>query len=632
MDTHMLAVNEGGTEPARIDVIVPVFNALDQVKECIGSLLACGDAATRIIVVDDGSHPHVRDWLVENLTDLPNCLLLLQPKNLGYLQAINRGLDECDSDIVICQNSDTIVFEGFYDRIRATFLSDPKIGIINPVSVWANWSRIPFPPGHTIYSLAAHLWEQHGATVTDISIASGFCFAIRAEALRSIGPFDLAFDPGYWEETDFCMKALANGWRVVAAPGLFVFHHGWSSFGAEHRNAYMERNERVFRARWGEQYKVLENSFRMNDPLRRVKAQLGNTNQHTDNVFTRRTALNSIAVLYLLPNMGLYGGIISVTQVVNQLVLLGLDAGVAVVGGVDNKALRYGPCYFHPLTYESDSQFLENCPTVDVIVATHWSTSYIAIKAVNSGRAKRAAYFVQDYEPDFHLDDPVKSRMAKLSYSLIENRICKTLWLKNKLDAFGGNNILIPLGLNTDIFADHGHKRDPMLIAMARPSSPRRNWATTRKVLDLLVTHRPELRCGVYGFGFKANELPAGIENFGLLASASEVANTLNKATILLDASTYQGFGRPGIEAIACGVVPVLTKNGGITSYAKHLENCLLIEPFDIVGIVESICRLLDDPNLFAKLRENGRKLASNYPLRQEGIMTKAFLEHVAAG
>ncbi len=115
-----------------------------------------------------------------------------------------------------------------------------------------------------------------------------------------------------------------------------------------------------------------------------------------------------------------------------------------------------------------------------------------------------------------------------------------------------------------------------------------------------------------------------------MLSSASEVAALLNRATILLDVSTYQGFGRPGLEAIACGVVPVLTKNGGITTYARHLETCILVDPHDLGEIVGAIAMLLDEPETYRRLRDNGRLLAKRYRMEREGELTHSLLAELA--
>lgn len=607
---------------ATIDIIIPVYNALDQVRECIASILAHRDSNVSLIVVNDASEVHVTRWLRQELTGVERVTFIDKLVNEGYLNAVNDGLAKSVASIVICQNSDTLVFETFFDDLRRVFARDPKIGIVNPVSTWANWTRIPFPRGMTVPQLNQHVRGMWDGDVVDIGCASGFSMAMRREMVDDVGVFDEIFAPGYWEETDYCMRALKAGWRVVCAPGIFVFHHGWSSFGSEARNANMSRNEKIFRSRWGAEFEILERQFALNDPLRTFKAQL------VSRASSRPSAAQSdkFSVLYILPSLGHYGGIISILQLVNRLVLQGVDARISVVGSPQNNVLRYGPAYVSAEGFPSLDAIAETGRAADIVMATHWSTVHAALRMRELGKARAICYFVQDFEPDFYAAGSRDAWMAEESYRLIGDRICKTDWLKRKLDAYGGHNEIIPLGLNVDIFADHEADRIPMLVAMSRPSSQRRNWPGTLEVFRLLDEHRPDIALGVYGFGFRPGDLPERITDFGLLETATDVARVLNKAKVLLDISTFQGFGRPGLEAIACGAVPVLTKNGGITSYARHMHNALLVNPLDTVGIISSVCRLFDEPALWERLKANGRELSARFDMRDEGRRTAAFL------
>jgi GT2 family glycosyltransferase/glycosyltransferase involved in cell wall biosynthesis len=610
----------------KIDVVVPVFNALDQVRECLRSILSHRDAEVGLIVVNDASLRHVGEWLRAELDGKPRVTLIEKTANEGYLAAVNDGLAASGADIVVCQNSDTMIFETFFDDLRRIFASDDTIGIVNPVSTWANWTRIPFPEGMTVFDLNARIREAGGDEVVDIGCASGFSIALRRGMIDRIGAFDPVYSPGYWEETDYCMRALQDGWRVVCAKGLFVFHHGWSSFGRSTRNDNMHRNEITFRARWGAEFARLESRFATNDPLRTMKADMATWRPSAPAAPSDR-----LSVLYILPSLGHYGGIISVVQVVNRLILEGIDARIAVVGATQNEVLRYGPCYFNPEGFPSLQAIAEDSRPADIAMATHWSTAFAALRMRELGKARAVGYFVQDFEPEFFEPGSKNAWLAEETYRLIDQRICKTAWLKRRLDAYGGQTRIIPLGLNGDIFADHDQPRRRMLLSMSRPSSKRRNWPRTLEVFRLLRAHRPDIDLGVFGFGFKKGELPDGIIDFGLLETATDVARVLNQASVLLDASTFQGFGRPGLEAIACGVVPVLTKNGGITAYAKHMHNSLLVDPNDTSGIVTAVCRLFDDPALYDQLKANGRGLAAEYCMRAEGRATADFLHDINA-
>lgn len=49
---------------------------------------------------------------------------------------------------------------------------------------------------------------------------------VRREVLDGVGPLDLAFDPIYSEEVDWCYRIKQAGWRVYALPQSQVIHYG----------------------------------------------------------------------------------------------------------------------------------------------------------------------------------------------------------------------------------------------------------------------------------------------------------------------------------------------------------------------------------------------------------------------
>ena len=73
----------------------------------------------------------------------------------------------------------------------------------------------------------------------DLPTGVGSCLYIRRACLDQVGLFDAdRFGRGYGEENDFCLRALARGWRSVLAGDVFVFHEGAVSFA-------LERSERM---------------------------------------------------------------------------------------------------------------------------------------------------------------------------------------------------------------------------------------------------------------------------------------------------------------------------------------------------------------------------------------------------
>jgi len=699
---------------AGTDIVVPVHNSWHHARLCLESILRSTQEPFHLYLVDDGSDTHTHRQIDQLATAHSEVATVLHnPQSLGYLRSINLGIQAGSQPNVVLLNSDVVVSQGWLTRLLQPFADDPSVGVINPVSNWANWTRIPFAPGFTIHTYADFIARVGDRVHADIYNASGFCFAARRALFEQLGLFDEIFSPGYWEETDFCLRAMAQGHRVVVNLGSFVYHFGWGSFQAGGRNEWLERNKQVFMERWGPQFEEFRERWKADRPLARLEesiqaryrelqepdcsmrgilrrlrlygpmctaraltaclssriagtdserapgqrfiakwdkaTSLSDTGRPAEDdkrwrSLTRRlvattskkhrhlrsrSADSQLRVVYLLPALKLYGGIISALQIVNSLALAGVDANVATCGETDADLLRGFPLYVSPYQFPSRSVMMENLPECDIVVATRWDTVYDAILLQKTRPGLRLAYFVQDYEPDFYPLGSQLSRRAELTYHLIDTQIVKTRWLARKLARFGAQIVQIPLGLNLDIFYD---AQDPArhectrVVAMARPTSKYRNYEGMLRVFSALHAERPDLRLSLYGTELDPASLPFPCDSHGCLYRMSDVAALLNGCSILLDCSTFQGFGRPGLEAMATGTAAVLTRNGGITEYAKHDYNCLLADQLDVEENVAKVLQLADDAELRRRLVDKGLQTAEEYDARLEGERTLSLL------
>jgi len=666
------------------DLVVPVFNALHHVRTCLTGIRRHATMPYHLYLVDDASDPHTTDEIKNLIGEFgATATYLRNTQNLGYLPSANLGGRQGSKSHLVFINSDTFVTPGFLERTLKAFESDPAIGVVTAMSNWANWTRIcwKMPAGHNVYSLARRLEQLSSSTYPDINNASGFYFAVRRSLFEQLAGFDSVYGKGYWEEADFCMRALELGRRVVVDDGLFVFHHGWGSFEETGRNENMEANKRVFMERWQAKYERLERSWKKRNPVSYMNAAVFTKkrnhppafDQHhlTDAPFAQaqrfpiskssakkelearlhnveppfaapelrvtppaeREAQHPLRVCYILPAIKVYGGIISVLQVVNQLILQGIDANVATYGEVDEAAYQLFPTLFSAYTYSSQDEMIAAFPDCDIIVATSWDSVYPASIVAHHRPDVRLVYFVQDYEPDFYVDThPELAERAERTYRMIPDQIVKTRWLAKKLKRFDGRVHRIPLGLNLDYYFDCGAPRRPQVLALGRPQSQRRNFDMIVSVYAEIHQRHPDVRLALYGFGYHADQLPFPCIDYGKLTRMQDVAGALNESTILLDCSLFQGFGRPGLEAMACGTLAVLTHEGGITQYAKHDYNCRLIDPSDREDILSTLFHMLTHQDDCDRLVAQGYTTAHEYSLVREGERTAKLLTSIAAG
>lgn len=228
---------------ARTTIVVPVFNAHDEVKNCLASLERHVDfKVARVLVINDAStDPRVAE-LLRNYSSREGFHLLTNETNVGYTGTINIGIRWAGQDDVLLLNSDTIVTRGFLDGLRRTATSHAGVGTVTAMSDNAGAFSFPlFNQPNPKPDDISH--DEHAANIlirtsvcapVDVPTGSGFCMYIRRPLFDAIGLFDEeTFPRGYGEENDFCMRALRGGWRNLISPHAYVFHVRTASFGAE---------------------------------------------------------------------------------------------------------------------------------------------------------------------------------------------------------------------------------------------------------------------------------------------------------------------------------------------------------------------------------------------------------------
>ena len=264
---------------ATIDIVVPVYDAIEDLRRCVDSVLGHTAGDYRLLLIDDGSRgPAVAAYFRElEARALSQLVLLANERNLGFTLTANRGMQAAreGADVVLL-NSDTIVTSGWLDALARCIHSDPTIGTATPFSNNAEICSLPrfcennvWRAGRDPEPMSQALKDAAVPTYPDLPTGVGFCMYIRRETLDAIGAFDPVFGLGYGEENDFCMRAAAAGYRNVLCDDAFVLHTGGSSFG-DKRGDLAQRNGAILAERHPT-YNALVRDFIAADPIRPLR-------------------------------------------------------------------------------------------------------------------------------------------------------------------------------------------------------------------------------------------------------------------------------------------------------------------------------------------------------------------------
>lgn len=241
-----------------IAIIVPVYNAVDDVERCLDAVLAHSSGRSRLIVIDDASTDARIAPLLDRYRGIAGVDILANAQNLGFTATVNRGIALAGEADVVLLNADAEVAASWLCGLRRALHAADDIATVTAVSDNAGAFSVPeleqenaFPATWTFAETALALWQDAGLAYPQLPTGNGFCMAIRRQVIAAIGSFDVAaFPQGYGEENDFCQRACAAGYRHLIAGNVLVRHARSRSFGHERRQALGRAGMQVLRERW----------------------------------------------------------------------------------------------------------------------------------------------------------------------------------------------------------------------------------------------------------------------------------------------------------------------------------------------------------------------------------------------
>jgi phosphatidylinositol alpha-mannosyltransferase len=165
----------------------------------------------------------------------------------------------------------------------------------------------------------------------------------------------------------------------------------------------------------------------------------------------------------------------------------------------------------------------------------------------------------------------------------------------------------IPLSLYTPGFAKTPH---PTILFVGDLDSRKRGRLLVDVFSSVIVKASPDAELCIVG--------PQECSGPGIVhkrhLSERELIEEYRKAWIYCCPSSYEGFGVPLCEAMACGTAVVACDNAGVRELVSHNYNGLLCTP-ETLG--SALCRLLSDTIARARLVANGTTFVKRFDMAE---------------
>lgn len=222
--------NLNSTRP-EFSIIIPVFNRFDLLLPCLASLESQVDKNFEVILIDNNSTDKNKNLFYSKI----NCKKIFNKHNLHYLRACNQGAKVAHGKHLIFANSDISLGPDAVSRTSLFIKNSPNYGVLGARLV--NFDGFIQEVGAVIFKdgstrgvgrgfQSLPVWLSYSRNVDYVS----GCYLVTPKALfRSLGGFDEALNPAYYEDVDYCVRATKAGYSVSVDPRIVVNHHEYAS-------------------------------------------------------------------------------------------------------------------------------------------------------------------------------------------------------------------------------------------------------------------------------------------------------------------------------------------------------------------------------------------------------------------
>ena len=121
-----------------------------------------------------------------------------------------------------------------------SYFDDPKVGAAGAVTDFcAGPQHIERLPD-----------RMEGQPPHEVPVLVSFAMMLRKSAVDQVLFFDERYEPGNFEDYDYCLQLQEAGWKCVIADSVFIEHEGHATYKNMNLNNLLAQNTQKFRDKW----------------------------------------------------------------------------------------------------------------------------------------------------------------------------------------------------------------------------------------------------------------------------------------------------------------------------------------------------------------------------------------------
>lgn len=242
---------------SKITVIIPHFNGVEILRDCLCSLFKNRFKDFDVVLIDNGSTDGSTDFI---RNEFPLVGIIENDNNLGYAGACNQGIFLSDTEFILLLNNDTVMPENFLDEMLAAIKTDKNIAMVQPKiksiqnQEYFDYSGAaggemdifgyPFARGR-VFDVVEKDDLQYDQTESNVFWTSGCAILIRKSIIDKIGVLDNDFF-AHQEEIDLNWRALLAGYRNIVTCKTHILHYsGYTLKSDNYKKLYLNHRNNL---------------------------------------------------------------------------------------------------------------------------------------------------------------------------------------------------------------------------------------------------------------------------------------------------------------------------------------------------------------------------------------------------
>lgn len=223
----------------KVAVVIPSYQALEDLRACVDSLLAAElGEQLEIIIVDNASSAEVVEY-IQQLTEKKLIRSICNQQNYGFTFAVNQGMAIADpaADLLLL-NNDALVTAGAINVLQDAALTLPDCALVVPQQVLPGGTEtmtIHVPFADPLHACDVNLSLHHANVLnpplfadgryTEISFAAFFCVYLKRETYQLVGPLDAQYGRHYRSDRIYCeLIRHVHRLKMYHVSDAVVFH------------------------------------------------------------------------------------------------------------------------------------------------------------------------------------------------------------------------------------------------------------------------------------------------------------------------------------------------------------------------------------------------------------------------